>query len=945
MYKIKKVVLQYCMLCLVLIGMPLYGEALQVVRTKYFDIIYAEQSAETAALLAEYADGYADEICARLHKDMRHHIPVYLVPNTQELNGYFISMPYARIVLYDTAVDDGILGNFPNTLLDVFYHELTHAISLDGFFKFLHFVQPLSFTEGVAVSFESLGGAGRVNDPLVKHYLIQNKIDGTTPLWQEAAGARDTYPGGLWPYIYGGYFADYLQKTYGMDTYAELWQDSWRVLPPHKFKSIFKKDIQSVWNQCINTIPLPGKLEEPVSFFSNAEKSGYTALAAAPDGFAYYDFDRKGVYFSRFTGDAPVQLFSADTSLSRLSFSEDGTELIASDSMQTSDTVGLIGGSNRALKRSRIFNMKTKQFTDKPFFSTLAACFLDHDTLCAITIKNQRFSVDVIDRESQKIKKTLYTAGPGEPFAALYSICPIGDRKVACIAANGIKRTILFIDSSTGSVTALPHEQVPAAIRYLQAVKSGDEYVLSFSWAETDMLYRLGLYYPASGTMKLQDTDVSGGVFFPAVIPEQHRDNGGELAHRVVYAGHHSTYHCLYTLNESALTAATVQPVTEDNLNAASPKPNTALLQSMKPFSYQPFAWLWKANISPTATIPRNLYDIGHYGIGMNLFMLDPTETVKIEPSLQVFGKPFFLQGSVAATVSLNPISLHVSAADVIDTPVFKYRRTGFGAGIAYTVPLNYAWEAFSVGYSGNVYWLSELTDKAATYYTAPYRFTVLSHQSIAGYNNTYSSSIAKTPFYAKDTQGFSTALAGTHAYCVETEDHAAIIQARAKWHVPFIPVSCTIGSYIGFNAKYEPSLGYFMHPFSGFSINAIRYLPAFDVYEINGLGKSSVPQAELRLYGAVSAIGDITLFSYEIQRSSSFFPLLFFNRFAIHSGYTGIITKDFQLDGAMQYLDTAYVNAAIELNGRAKLGIEYVHPLRLPTQLGKIGIITQMAW
>lgn len=945
MYKIKKVVLRYCMVCLALVSMPLYGEALQVVRTKYFDIIYAEQSAATAALLAEYADGYADEICARLHKDMQQHIPVYLVPNTQELNGYFTPMPYERIVLYDTAVDNGILGNFPNALLDVFYHELTHAISLGGTFKFLHFLQPLSFTEGVAVSFESLGGAGRVNDPLVKHYLIQNKIDGATPLWQEAAGARDTYPGGLWPYIYGGYFADYLQKTYGMDTYAELWQTSWRFIPPHKFKSIFKKDIQSAWNQCINTIPVPEKLEEPVSFFSNAEQSGYAALAAAPDGFAYYDFDQKGVYFSHFTGDAPVKLFSADTSLSRLSFSEDGTELIVSDSIETSNSVGLVSLINTALKRSRIFNMKTKQFTDKPFFSTLGACFLDHDTLCAITIKNQRFSIDVIDRESQTVKKTLYTAGPGEPFAALYSICSIGDGKVACIAANGIKRTILFIDSSTGSVTELPHERVPSAIRYLQAVKSGDEYVLSFSWAEMDMLYRLGLYYPASGTMKLQDVDVSGGVFFPTVIPEQHRDNGGEPVHRVVYAGYHSTYHCLYTLNESALTAAAVQPIGEHNLKTASAKPNMDLLQSMQPFSYQPFAWLWKANITPTVTLPRNLDDIGHYGVGVNMLMLDPTETVKIEPSLQVFGKPFFLQGSVAATISLNPISLHVFAADVIDAPAFRYRRTGFGAGVQYTLPLNYAWEAFSIGYGGNVYWLSELTDNATTHYTDPYRFTVLSHQSTLSYNNAYSSSIAKTPFFAKNTQGFGAALAGTHAYCIETKDNVAVVQARAKWYIPFVPVSCTIGSYIGFNAKYVPFLGQFIHPFSGFSINAIRYLPAFDVYETDGQGESGVPYGGLYLYGAVSAVGDITLFSYEIQRSSSLFPVLFFNRFTMHTGYTGIITKDFQLDGSMKYLDTAYINAAIELNGRVKLGLEYVHPLRLPTQLGKIGIITQMTW
>lgn len=57
---------------------PAFTEQLQSVKTKYFEIIYREASAPSAALLTEYADGYADEICAALQQKIKGRMPLRL---------------------------------------------------------------------------------------------------------------------------------------------------------------------------------------------------------------------------------------------------------------------------------------------------------------------------------------------------------------------------------------------------------------------------------------------------------------------------------------------------------------------------------------------------------------------------------------------------------------------------------------------------------------------------------------------------------------------------------------------------------------------------------------------------------------------------------------------------------------------------------------------------
>ena len=84
---------------------PAFTEPLQSVKTKYFEIIYREASAPSAALLTEYADGYAEEICTALQQKIKGRIPVYLVSDTEELNGYFTRTPHRPLRYRDYGWD------------------------------------------------------------------------------------------------------------------------------------------------------------------------------------------------------------------------------------------------------------------------------------------------------------------------------------------------------------------------------------------------------------------------------------------------------------------------------------------------------------------------------------------------------------------------------------------------------------------------------------------------------------------------------------------------------------------------------------------------------------------------------------------------------------------------------------------------------------------------
>jgi len=254
-----------------------------VIQTEHFDFIFATESTNTAKTLALVAEDYYKEIAKKLEvPTITLHLPVVITSESDELNGYFTTFPYNRIVIYDTVAPSGNLEVFSNTVCSVFYHELTHAISLnirssfwDGMASVFGDVispsfllnNPTSFTEGVTVSYESAYGEGRLNDAFSTHCIQQAKIENCFPSLYDITGARDIYPSGSLPYIFGGAFSSYLQKTYGQEKYAEFWHESGKLhffkLYAGILKKVYGKTANKLWNEFYESIKVPKNIMYP----------------------------------------------------------------------------------------------------------------------------------------------------------------------------------------------------------------------------------------------------------------------------------------------------------------------------------------------------------------------------------------------------------------------------------------------------------------------------------------------------------------------------------------------------------------------------------------------------------------------------------------------------------------------------------------------------------
>lgn len=176
---------------------------LSVIKTEYFDFIFAGESAASARHLALCADDLYRKAAGLLHIREKRRFPVLLTRETAVFNAYFTTLPYNRIVLYDSAPPSSF-AVFSDNLASVFYHELVDALTLNirsPFWKGMAAVfgdvftpsfmlnLPSSFTEGAAVSFESADGQGRLNDAFSLHVVRQAKLENKFPDWPDVTGA------------------------------------------------------------------------------------------------------------------------------------------------------------------------------------------------------------------------------------------------------------------------------------------------------------------------------------------------------------------------------------------------------------------------------------------------------------------------------------------------------------------------------------------------------------------------------------------------------------------------------------------------------------------------------------------------------------------------------------------------------------------------------------
>jgi hypothetical protein len=524
---------------------------LMVLETRYFEIIYPKESEETARRLIVYADGAYEEVSTRLGISVGRRIPVTITPHIEEFNSYMNSMPYPHILLLDTPMD-GEWATFDASLEKLFLHEMTHAVSLSTRGKamgILHrifggwvyppaFNVPLFMTEGIAVSFESLGAYGRANDPLIKQKLRQENYEGKFLSPYQASGASDMPSAslGAW-YDYGGLFSRYLQETYGMEKYAELWQ----LLGEgfhfsfffynngfyYYFKKVYGLSVLEAWDSMRESLALEGLensdgliVNRGLPFAFGNAPSRITGMAASGDRvFALDRFTRRLFIYNGKEEKTELTVPMAASAYD-VSVSADGDYVLVS-SYRYRNSLAEAVVTEYSAKNGRPGRVWHHLYRGSYFRDGV------------VGIASERYQNRVVFRtgtppgaKNSPNEEILLEGGAALLFT---NPRPLDDVWIALIAVRGGKRELCFYNYDTRRVyraaTGLPDDEKRwEFIRYLQV--SGGR--LFFGYDHDDRMYKLGM-------IDITGLGITGLGAGPAA--KTGKAGGGELVPRELVPG------------------------------------------------------------------------------------------------------------------------------------------------------------------------------------------------------------------------------------------------------------------------------------------------------------------------------------------------------------------------------------------------------------------------
>jgi len=506
-----------------------------VLETEHFDIIYPERSRPTALRLAGFADEVYTEVSSHLGIQVTNRIPVTITPDTDQFNGYMNPIPYPHIVLYDTPMDIE-WTTFQDPLRSLFLHELTHAVSLNsrgGIATGLHGIfgswvnptfltAPLFMVEGVTVSFESLDGFGRANDPLVQQRIRQAVAENRPLSPFQASGVYDLPPLSKTYYEYGGLFSAWLQRMYGMDRYGELWQAMGNRIPlsifyyNHGFARIFKDtygiSLKDAWHNFLTTYKTDEvqPLEGADIVLQDLQIGGLIASDSA-----VYGIDKKEQILFKVDEPTPGQkvtkkrLRSIPASAYELSINKAQDRLLLSYYRNSGGlpmaVVGEYTTSGKATGREWTGLYKASYFRDG---LVAIASELHYTNLVYVDISGQRH---ILARGNDQI---LFS----KPV-------PIDDSRIALIVSIRGERHLALYHADEGTLS-LVHTDLPDDAerwRYIRNLSSRGSTLL-FAYNNDHRFYKLGILDmdtpDPDQALFFSETDRLGGVLLPVQTKE-----------------------------------------------------------------------------------------------------------------------------------------------------------------------------------------------------------------------------------------------------------------------------------------------------------------------------------------------------------------------------------------------------------------------------------------
>ena len=685
----------------------------RVIKTERFDIIFPEESESSARLLASYADRVYDQISSLLGIEYPGRIPVTLAPHTDMYNAYYRPLPGSYIVLFDTPMDLE-WTNFANSLESLFLHELTHAVSLNSrnpFFRVLQRIfgnwasptllyAPLFMVEGATVSFESLTGFGRANDPLIKQKLRQAIYEDKFLTPFQASGVYDL-PGqeGIW-YEYGGLFSAWLLQTYGMEKYAELWQAMGRGIRfsffvyrsgyYRAFKTVYGVDFTDAWKAFSDSLAL-NDLEENTSellpkqyrFFSE-KRNSISALAARGNS-VYVLNSQEGKIHVYDIPTGGLRSFNADAlSLYDIDVSPDGSVLLVSGYHVTGERyrAAVIEYRTDGRKTGRTFQglYKARYFRD----GVIGIRSELHNT--CIVYEGFDGSSEILFRGNEE----LLFSGPQA----------LDNERIVFIASRNGVRELLLYNYVSGELFRI---ESPAGEywRYMRGLNVSEGRIF-FSHNADDRMYKLASVDIESMQAVFSGRDFSGGVFYPVSA-------NGEIYYRGAFFSGDGFLRFPETAGSISGMRDEITLVTADNEDygmIASPKIEEAVysgesakyhsISYMNPFNF----WL---PILPSIKFYElgGELKIGMDGGGLFSLMSDPTDRNTV--LLFFYADITYLMAAIenfswVSTVPGFPVTLEFSDKVQADIGNDPYRDTRLSLIGSYTLyPGSWAF-GFSLG-------------------------------------------------------------------------------------------------------------------------------------------------------------------------------------------------------------------------------------------------------
>jgi hypothetical protein len=236
--------------------------------TPRFTIYYHQREEPLARRLASVAEEIAAEVDARLGRP-RGRVHVILVDQSDQSNGWATVIPYNLIeIAAAPPLSSSVIGNTDDWLRIVFTHEYTHVVHLEksgGWFGSLRHVfgrVPLFYPnltlpdwqiEGIATRAESaLTGAGRIHAGDFRMILDRAAAAGRFAPLDRAIGAVMDWPSGHTPYLYGGFFHEYLARTYGPASLERLANETASRLPwlgSPAFREVYGRSLGELWKE------------------------------------------------------------------------------------------------------------------------------------------------------------------------------------------------------------------------------------------------------------------------------------------------------------------------------------------------------------------------------------------------------------------------------------------------------------------------------------------------------------------------------------------------------------------------------------------------------------------------------------------------------------------------------------------------------------------------